>query len=44
MAAPSNYFFYFLTTAEYVKGGLRDVERGVVSPPREVGATVSYRF
>ena len=43
MAAPSNYYFYFLTKAEYA-AGLRDVERGVVSPPREVGATLSYKF
>jgi iron complex outermembrane receptor protein len=43
IAAPSNYYFYFLTKAEYF-AGLRDVERGVVTPPREIGATLSYKF
>jgi iron complex outermembrane receptor protein len=43
IAAPSNYYFYFLSLAEYASG-LRDVERGVVSPPRQIGATVSYKF
>lgn len=43
MAAPSNYYFYFLTRAEYTAGD-REVERGVVSPPREIGATFSYKF
>jgi len=43
MSAPSNYYFYFLTVAEYL-GGDREVDRGVVSPPREIGATFSYKF
>jgi iron complex outermembrane receptor protein len=43
MAAPSNYYFYFLTKAEYA-GGAREVDRGVVSPPRQIGATFSYKF
>ena len=43
MAAPSNYYFYFLTTAEYAAGA-REVDRGVVSPPREIGATFTYKF
>jgi iron complex outermembrane receptor protein len=43
MAAPSNYYFYFLTTAEYAAGD-REVDRGVVTPPREIGATLTYRF
>jgi iron complex outermembrane receptor protein len=43
MSAPSNYYFYFVSFAEYLAGD-RFVERGVVTPPREVGATVSYTF
>ena len=43
ISAPSNYYFYFLTTAEYASG-LREVERGVVSPPREIGGTFTYKF
>jgi iron complex outermembrane receptor protein len=43
LAAPSNYYFYFLTTAEYLSG-LREVERGVINPPRQFGATFTYRF
>ena len=43
MAAPSNYYFYFLTKAEFAAGA-REVDRGVVSPPREIGATLSYKF
>jgi iron complex outermembrane receptor protein len=43
LAAPSNYYFYFLTTAEFASG-LREVDRGVVSPPREIGATFTYKF
>ena len=43
MAAPSNYYFYYLTTAEFA-AGLREVDRGVINPPRQVGATFTYRF
>jgi hypothetical protein len=43
MAAPSNYYFYFLTKVEKA-GGLNEVDRGVVSPPRQIGATFSYKF
>ena len=43
MSAPSNYYFYFLTAAEFA-AGLREVDRGVVNPPRQVGATFTYRF
>jgi iron complex outermembrane receptor protein len=43
MAAPSNYYFYFLTQAEFTAGA-REVDRGVVTPPRQVGGTFSYRF
>jgi iron complex outermembrane receptor protein len=43
MAAPSNYYFYFLTTAEFA-AGLREVDRGVINPPRQVGATFTYKF
>lgn len=43
MAAPANYYFYFLTTPEYV-AGLREVDRGTVNPPRQVGATLTYKF
>ena len=38
LAAPSNYYFYFLTAAEFT-AGLREVDRGTVNPPRQVGAT-----
>jgi iron complex outermembrane receptor protein len=43
MAAPSNYYFYFLTAAEY-GAGLREVDRGVINPPRQVGMTLTYKF
>ena len=43
MAAPSNYYFYFLTKVEKT-AGLNEVDRGVVSPPRQIGATFSYKF
>jgi len=43
MAAPSNYYFYFLTTAEF-GAGLREVDRGTINPPRQIGATFTYRF
>jgi len=43
LAAPSNYYFYFLTKAEYAAGA-REVDRGVVTPPRQVGATFSFKF
>ena len=43
MAAPSNYYFYFLTTAEFAAGA-REVDRGVINPPRQIGATFSYKF
>ncbi|QUD90376.1 TonB-dependent receptor [Phenylobacterium montanum] len=43
MTAPSNYYFYYLKTAEYL-AGLREVDRGTVNPPREIGATLTYKF
>ena len=43
MTAPSNYYFYYLTTAEFA-AGLRVVDRGVINPPRQIGATFTYRF
>ena len=43
MAAPSNYYFYFLTVAEFAAGA-REVDRGTVNPPRQLGATVTYKF
>ena len=43
MAAPSNYYFFFLTKTEHT-AGLNEVDRGDVSPPRELGATFSYKF
>jgi len=43
MAAPSNYYFYFLSSAEFA-AGLREVDRGTVNPPRQLGATVTYKF
>jgi iron complex outermembrane receptor protein len=48
MAAPSNYYFYHLTKAEYLALAatpwLRDVERGTLNPPRQIGFTLSYDF
>ena len=38
-----NYYFYFLTVAEFTAGD-RFAERGTVSPPRQFGATLSYKF
>ena len=43
LAAPSNYYFYFLTVAEFAAGA-REVDRGTVNPPRQLGATVTYKF
>ena len=43
MSAPSNYYFYFVSTAEFA-AGLREVDRGVINPPRQVGATFYYKF
>ena len=46
LPAPSNYYFYFLTAAEFaaLTPAQREVERGVITPPRQVGVTFSYRF
>ncbi|HEX7761021.1 MAG TPA: TonB-dependent receptor [Caulobacteraceae bacterium] len=41
MPAPSNYGFYFLRPSE---SAALEVDRGIVNPPRQVGATFSYRF
>jgi iron complex outermembrane receptor protein len=41
--AAANYFFYFLTNAEFV-GGAREVDRGSISPPRQVGITLTRKF
>jgi iron complex outermembrane recepter protein len=41
MAAPANYNFYFLTPAEPLSF---EVDRGIINPPRQVGATFTYRF
>ncbi|WP_332770285.1 TonB-dependent receptor [Phenylobacterium sp.] len=43
MAAPSNYYFYFVTAAEFA-ALQREVDRGVINPPRQVGATLTYKF
>ena len=43
MSAPSNYYFYYLTAAEFAAGD-REVDRGVINPPRQVGATFTYKF
>jgi iron complex outermembrane receptor protein len=43
MSAPSNYYFYFVTTAEFA-AGQREVDRGIINPPRQVGATLTYKF
>ena len=49
MIAPSNYSFYFLTPLEAKSlalggGGLNEVDRGVINPPRQVGVTLTYKF
>jgi iron complex outermembrane receptor protein len=41
MAAPANYNFYFLTPAEPLTF---EVDRGIINPPRQIGATFTYRF
>ena len=41
MAAPANYNFYFLTPAEPLSF---EVDRGIINPPRQFGATFTYRF
>jgi iron complex outermembrane receptor protein len=43
MAAPSNYYFYFVSAAEF-GAGAKEVDRGVINPPRQVGATLTYKF
>jgi iron complex outermembrane receptor protein len=41
MPAPSNYNFYFLTPTETPT---LEVDRGVINPPRQIGATFTYKF
>jgi iron complex outermembrane receptor protein len=41
LPAPSNYNFYFLTPTE---APATEVDRGVINPPRQIGATFTYRF
>ena len=41
--AASNYFFYFLTQAEY-NAGAREVDRGSINPPRQIGVTLTRKF
>jgi iron complex outermembrane receptor protein len=41
MPAPSNYNFYFLTPTE---NAAFEVDRGTINPPRQIGATFTYRF
>jgi len=41
LPAPSNYNFYFLTPQE---NAALEVDRGVINPPRQIGATFTYRF
>jgi iron complex outermembrane receptor protein len=43
LAAPSNYYFYFVSAAEFAAGA-REVDRGTINPPRQVGATLTYKF
>ena len=43
LAAPSNYYFYYVTAAEFAAGS-REVDRGTINPPRQLGATLTYRF
>lgn len=41
--AAANYFFYFLSQAEFVRG-LNEVDRGPINPPRQVGVTLTRKF
>jgi iron complex outermembrane receptor protein len=41
--AASNYFFYFLSQAEFARG-LNEVDRGALNPPRQVGVTLTRKF
>jgi len=41
--AASNYFFYFLSQAEF-NAGAREVDRGSINPPRQVGVTLTRKF
>jgi len=41
LPAPSNYNFYFLTPTE---APATEVDRGVINPPRQIGATFTYKF
>jgi len=41
--AAANYFFYFLSQAEF-NAGAREVDRGSINPPRQVGVTLTRRF
>lgn len=41
--AASNYGFYFLTQAEFAAGA-REVDRGPINPPRQIGLTVTRKF
>jgi len=43
MSAPSNYYFYFVSAAEFAAGA-KEVDRGSINPPRQVGATLTYKF
>jgi iron complex outermembrane receptor protein len=43
MTAASNYFFYFVSQAEFT-AGLREVDRGPINPPRQIGLTVTQKF
>jgi iron complex outermembrane receptor protein len=39
----SNYFFYYLTQAEFARG-LNEVDRGTLNPPRQFGLTLTRKF
>lgn len=39
----SNYYFYFLTQAEYAAGA-REVDRAPINPPRQIGITLTRKF
>jgi len=41
--AAANYFFYFLSQAEF-NAGAREVDRGPINPPRQVGVTLTRKF
>ncbi|WP_294190145.1 TonB-dependent receptor [uncultured Sphingomonas sp.] len=42
-SSASNFNFYFLTQAEFAAGA-NEVDRGPITPPRQIGLTITRRF